>query len=46
MEESRLREDNFEYDEEEANKVLHQEQMNQKWESMCVPDEDSDDESS
>ena len=33
-EESRLRGDNFEYDAEEANKVLYQERVDEQWKSM------------
>ena len=36
--ESMLRGDNFEYDAEEANKVLYQEQMDEQWKSMGVND--------
>ena len=42
-EESMLRGDNFEYDAEEANKVLHQEKMDEQW--MLMGNNDSDCES-
>ena len=38
-----LRGDNFEYDAEEANKVLHQEKMDEQW--MLMGNNDSDCES-
>ena len=44
MEENRLREDNYEYDIVEANKVLHQERINEKWKSMPLHEGDSNNE--
>ena len=42
-EESRLQGDNFEYDAEEANKVLYQERVDEQWKTMGV--DNSEDES-
>ena len=44
MEENRLREDNYEYDIVETNKVLYQEGINEQWKSMPLRTGDSDNE--
>ena len=42
IEESRLREETFEYDEEEANQVLHQERADEQWRSVPLGEGESD----